>query len=290
MDETKAIKGNTKRGFVKICNANEAYVMVKSTSNDVSFDKSTLYPNLYIATNRKTISNKKFPLSSKKRVENNFVQDVMLLTCKTKCVYVLKFRVDSPTTAEVFSVVLTNSQFLPSAHYNVILFTYKDCTVHKFKTYQSYCLFIHRNNLEHYIVPMEPNSWHSITIMVDRKKKSASFLFKNQEIEVENGYIFEIDTPILRWVMVSAEDSVKVYLANRDEFDILTWFGHNIFPHVNQFVSLLPIRPQYLSILLFVFWMAYLWYCRDTDPQMEPDAFSKICNFIGRRLFARRGQ
>lgn len=290
LDETKAIKGNTKRGFVKICNANEAYVTVKSMSTNVSFDKSTLYPNLYIATNRKSISNKKFPLSSKKRVENNFFQDIMLLNCETKCVYVLKFRVDPPTTAEVFSVVLTNSQFLPSAHYNVTMFTYKDCTVYNFKTYQSYCLFIRRNNLDYYVTPMEPNFWHSITIMVDRKKKSASFLFKNQEIEVENGYIFESDTPILRWAMLSAEDSVKVYLADRDEFDILTWFGYNIFPHVNQLVSSIPIRPQYLSILGIVFCIIYLWYCRETDPQMEPDAFSNICNFIGRRLFAGREQ
>lgn len=289
LDETKAIKGNTKRGFVKICNANEAYVTVKSISNNVSFDKSTLYPNLYIATNRRTISNKKFPLSSKKKVENNLFQDIMLLKCETKCVYGLNFRVDSPTTAEVFSLVLTNSQFLPSAHYNVTLFTYKDCTVYNFRTYQSYCLFIHRNNLEFSVVPMEPNTLHSIIIMVDRKKKSVSFLFKQQGIEIENGYIFESDTPILRWVMLSTEDSVKVRLADRDEFDILTWFGYNIFPHVNYVMSLIPIRPQYLSILGFVFCIAYLWHCRETDPQIEPVAFANICKFIG-RIFARRGQ
>lgn len=126
--------------------------------------------------------------------------------------------------------------------------------------------------------------------MVNRKKKSASFLFGLCEIVVENGYIFESGTPILRWVMLSTEDSVKVRLADRDEFDILTWFFYNIFRYVNQVMSFIPIRPQYFSILLFVFWMAYLWYCRETDPQMEHEYFFKIYNFIGRRLFARRGQ
>lgn len=289
LDETGAIKGNTKRGFVKICSANEAYVTVKSISDNVTFDKSTLYPNLYIATNRKTISNKKLPLSSKKKVDNNFFQDIMLLNCETKCVYVLNLRVDSPTTAEVFSVVLTNSQFLPSAHYNVTLFTYTLCTAYRFTTYESYCLMVHRNNAEFSVVLMEPNDWHSITIMVDRKKKSASFLFGRHEMRVENGYILESDTPILRWVMLSTEDSVKVHLADRDEFDILTWFFYNIFPPVKHVMSLIPIRQQYSSILLLVFCIAYLiWYCRKTDPQMKPAAFAN--NSIGRRPFARRRQ
>lgn len=287
LDETGAIKGNTKRGFVKMCSANEANVTVKSISGNVAFNKSTLYPNLYITTNNKTISNQNISLSSKKGVENNLVQDIMMLNCETKCVYVLNFRVDSPTTAEVFSVVLTNSQFLPSAHYNVTLFAYTVCRVLGFRTYTSFCLTVHNAKFS---VPMEPNSWHSITIMVNRKKKSASFLFGLCEIVVENGYIFESGTPILRWVMLSTEDSVKVRLADRDEFDILTWFFYNIFRYVNQVMSFIPIRPQYFSILLFVFWMAYLWYCRETDPQMEHEYFFKIYNFIGRRLFARRGQ
>lgn len=288
LDETGAIKGNTKRGFVKICSANDANVTVKSISDNVAFNKSTLYPNLYIATNSKTISNQNISLSSKKELENNFVQDIMMLNCETKCVYVLNFRVDSPRTAEVFSVVLTNSKFLPSAHYNVTLFTYAVCKVFGFRTYTSFCLMV--QNAEFSVVSMEPNSWHSITIMINRKKKSASFLFGGYDIVVENGYIFESDTPILRWVVLSAEDSVKVRLADRDEFDILTWFFYNIFPHVNQVMSLIPIRPKYFSILLFVFWIAYLWYCHETDPQMELVAFANICNSIGRRLFARRGQ
>lgn len=39
---------NKKRGFVKICSANEAYVTVKLISDNVAFNKSTIYPNLYI--------------------------------------------------------------------------------------------------------------------------------------------------------------------------------------------------------------------------------------------------
>lgn len=68
LDESGAVKGNTKRGFVKICSGSEAHVTVKLISDNVAFNKSTLYPNLYIATNRKTISNRKFPLSSKKKL------------------------------------------------------------------------------------------------------------------------------------------------------------------------------------------------------------------------------
>lgn len=287
LDETGAIKGNTKRGFVKICSANEANVTVKSISGNVAFNKSTLYPNLYITTNNKTISNQNISLSSKKGVENNLVQDIMMLNCETKCVYVLNFRVDSPTTDEVFSLVLTNSQFLPSAHYNVTLFTYKVCTVYRFVTYASYCLMVHRNNAEIF-VPMEPNSWHSITIMVDRKKKLASFLFGRYAIKYENGYIFESDTPILRWVMMSAEDSVKVRLADMDDFDIFTWFYYNISPYKNHVFSFIPIRQHYLYILALVVYIAYLWYCRETDPRMEPVAFAN--NVIDRRPFARRGQ
>lgn len=73
LDEIKVIKGNIKWGFVKICNVNEVYVMVKLMSNDVLFDKLILYLNLYIVINRKIILNKKFLLFLKKRVENNFV-------------------------------------------------------------------------------------------------------------------------------------------------------------------------------------------------------------------------
>lgn len=210
----------------------------------------------------------------------------MLLKCETKCVYVLNFRVDSPTSAEIFSVVLTNSQFLPSAHYNVTLFTYTVCIAYRFVTYASYCLMVHRNNAE-FVVPMEPNTGHSIIIMVDRKKKSASFLFGGHEIEVENGYIFESDTPILRWVMLSTEDSVKVRLADRDEFDILSWFFYNISPYTHQVFSLLPLRQRYLYIVYIVlFCIGYHLYFRETDTRMIPVAFAN--NRIRRRPVSRR--
>ena len=35
--------------------------------------------------------------------------------------------------------------------------------------------------------------------------------------------MFEKDAPILRSMMKSTEDSVRIYLADSDEFDILTW-------------------------------------------------------------------
>lgn len=149
----------------------------------------------------------------------------MLLNCTTKCVYVLEFRVDSPTAAEVFSIVL------PTGHNNVTLLTYTTCGISRSRTYDSYCLIANRNNLDLSVVPMESNTWHPIKIMVDRKKKSASFQFGEHELEIENCYIFESDTPILRWVMLSTVDSVKVHLLDRDEFNILTWFLYkNIFP------------------------------------------------------------
>lgn len=68
---------NKKRGFVKICSANEAYVTVKLISDNVAFNKSTIYPNLYISANKRTISNKQFTLFFKKKVKNNFFQDIM---------------------------------------------------------------------------------------------------------------------------------------------------------------------------------------------------------------------
>lgn len=68
---------NKKRGFVKICSANEAYVTVNLISDNVAFNKSTIYPNLYISANKRTTSNKQFALFSKKQVKNNCFQDIM---------------------------------------------------------------------------------------------------------------------------------------------------------------------------------------------------------------------
>lgn len=68
---------NKKRGFVKICSVNEAYVKVKWQCGNVAFNKSTIYPNLYISANRRTTSNKQFALFSKKKAKSNFFQDIM---------------------------------------------------------------------------------------------------------------------------------------------------------------------------------------------------------------------
>lgn len=109
-------------------------------------------------------------------------------------------------------------------------------------------------------------------------------------MEIENGYIFESGTPILRWVMLSMEDSVKVRLADRDDFDILKWVGYKLSPYVNHMFSLIPIRQHYFFILVVVFFIAYHWYmyCRETAIQIEPIAVAK--NWIRRRPLARRRQ
>lgn len=60
---------------------------------------------------------------------------------------------------------------------------------------------VHRNDAKFSDERMVPNNWHSIRILVDRKKKSASLVF-------------------------------RVRLADRDEFDILTWLFYNILPHM----------------------------------------------------------
>ena len=191
----------------------------------------------------------------------------MLLNCKTNCVYVLNFRVEQPTVQDVFSLILTNSQFLPSAHYNVTLFTYTKCSVKNFVTYESFCLLVNRGYLGNFLIPLPPNEWHSLTIMVDRQHQSASFLVGMYEIKVENGYLFEQDTPVLRTVMLTLENSVKIYLAESDDFDILKWFIFKVFPYREYVLSLIPIWPQHLSLLIFLFVIAYYWFNRKGGRQ-----------------------
>ena len=48
------------------------------------------------------------------------------------------------------------------------------------------------------------------------------------EIKVENGYIFEQDTPVLRTEMLTLENSVRIYLAESDDFDILKWLVSSV--------------------------------------------------------------
>lgn len=282
LDETRSLQGNNKRGFAKICSASEAHVTAKLISTTVTFNKSTLYPNLYIATDWKSISNKHLSSFSRKKIENTAFQDIMLSACDTKCVFVLNFRVTSPTTAEIFSLVLTNSQFLPSAHYNITLFTYTSCTVSNFMTYASHCIMIKRDDAKSSFFILESNKWHTVTILLNRKEKSASFFVGKHKIEVENGYLFERDTPILRWVMLTPEDSVEIRMAHRDEFDILTWITYHISTFTNHVWSIIPIDPQYLFFLLLIICIINLCFGRETGVQEPVIANAKI---LPRRRF-----
>ena len=189
VDKTRSIQdGKPKWVFAKICRPSDAHVTIKLPRNEMAFNRSTLFSTLYIADDNRIISN--FLHSSfswkKNQKKDHAFQDIMLLNCKTKCVYVLYFRVEQPTVQDVFSLILTNSQFLPSAHYNITLFTYTKCSVKGFVTYESFCLLVNRGYLGYFRIPLPPNEWHSLTIMVDRHHQSASIMVGKYEIKVEN--------------------------------------------------------------------------------------------------------
>lgn len=282
LDETISLQGNYKLGFAKICSASEARVTAKLMSTTMEFNNSTLYPNLYIATDRKSISNKHLPSFSRRKIEDIAFQDVMLSACDTTCVYVMNFRVTSPTTAEIFSLVLTNSQFLPSAYYNITLFTYTSCKVSNFMTYASHCIRITQDDAKSSFFVLESNKWHTVTILLNRKQKSASFFVGNHKIEVENGYLFERDTPIIRWVMLTAEDSVEIRMGHRDEFDILTWIMYHVSTFTNNMWSIIATAYPYLIFLLLIFCIICPCFGRETDIQVPVTANPRI---LPRRRF-----
>lgn len=282
LDETSSLQGNYKLGFAKICSPSEARVTARLMSTTVEFNNSTLYPNLYIATDRKSISNKHLSSFSRRKIEDIALQDFMLSACDTSCVYVMNFRVNSPTTAEIFSLVLTNSQFLPSAYYNITLFTYTSCKVSNFRTYASHCIKIKQNDAKSSFFVLEPNKWHTVTILLNRKQKSASFFVGNHKIEVENGYLFARDTPILRWVMLTAEDSVEIRMGHRDEFDILTWIMYHVSSFTNNISSIITTAYPYLIFIIMIYSIINLCYGRETDIQVPVRA---IPNVLPRRRF-----
>ena len=259
LEKTKSFADNSKMGFAKLCRSSDAYVKVKLSRKNMTFQRSTLYPNLYISDDNKTISNNPQSTFSRKKIEqkDHPFQDILLLNCNKKCVYVLNFRVDAPTGEDVFSIVLTNSEFMPSAHYNITLFTYTRCSVTNFVEYESFCLFVYKDNSRYSVMPLPPNTWHSITVMLNRQRKSASFIIGNHEFQIENGYMFEKEAPVLRSVMKSTEDSVRIYLADSDEFDILTWILCKSVPYVDYIFSFIPISRQYFSVLVVIMAILY---------------------------------
>ena len=230
LDEARSIKDNSLFGFAKVCKSINAHVTVMLTESNMTFNRSTLYPNLYIAVDNRTFSN--IPQSSllskfiHQNTEENIFQDIMLLNCTLQCVYVVNFRVTTPTANDVFTLSLTNSQFLPSATYNITLFTYTRCSFTFYATYESFCFLIYRNNSTYSNIPMVPNTWHSVSIVVNRKQHSASIMFGKHVMDIQDINIFGQGTPILRSVFLTVEDSVEIHLADSDEFDILTWFSY----------------------------------------------------------------
>lgn len=282
LDETSSLQENYKIGFAKICSPSEAHVTARLMSTTVEFNNSTLYPNLYIATDRKSISNKHLPSFSRRKIEDITFQDIMLSACDTTCVYVMHFRVNSPTTAEIFSLVLTNSQFLPSAHNNITLFTYTSCKVSNVMTYASHCIKIKQNDAKSSVFVLESNKWHTVTILLNRKQKSASFFVGNYKIEVENGYLFERDTPILRWVMLTAEDSVEMRMGHRDEFDILIWIMYHVSTFTNNMSSIITTAYPYIIFIIMIYSIINLCTGRETDIQVPVTAIPKI---LPRRRF-----
>ena len=254
LDETKLIKGKPKRGFAKICPSVNADVTVKLVRNNMAFNRSTLYPNVYLTVDNKTLSNHLTSHFHKMQIWDHVYQDIMLLNCNRQCVYLLKFRVKAPKAADVFSLVLTNSQFLPSAHYNLTLFTYTRCSYrYFFVSYESFCFLTYKDNSRYSYVRTIPDKWNTVTIMVNRKRKSASFMIGNSEIQVENGYFFEDDTPVLRLVMLDLEDNVEVFLADSDDYDILTMLSFKVFQFVDYMTSFIPYFQYYLyALLIFI--------------------------------------
>ena len=260
LDETKLIKGKPQKGFAKICPSVNADVTVKLVRNSMAFNRSTLYPNVYLTVDNKTMSNHLMSHLHKKQVWDHVYQDIMLLNCNRECAYLLKFRVKAPKATNVFSLVLTNSQFLPSAHYNLTLFTYTRCSyTHFFVSYDSFCFLAYKDYSRYSYVRMVPDQWNTVTIMVNRKRKSASFMIGNSEIQVENGYFFEDDTPVLRLVMLDLEDNVEFYLADSDDYDILTMLSFKVFKFVNYMTSFIQYFQYYLyPLLIFMFIAQYV--------------------------------
>lgn len=256
LDETRSMKGK-KWGFVKSCYSYDAHVTFRTLNDNIAFNRSTLYPHLYISTNNKTISNKIAPsLLQKRIVKGSNYQDIMLLNCRNKCVYVLEFKVNSPHDHKILSMVLTNSQFLPSAYYNVSLFSYVSCNVNRLFTGTSptHCLSVD-NELSSYSVEMKSNKWHYLAIMVNRNRHLASFLLGGKVIEIQDGFIFERGTPILRWNVENMHDNVEIRLGDRQDYDILTWFlNYIISPYTADLLSWIPISRIYLACLITVMW------------------------------------
>lgn len=268
LDETRLIRGKPKLGFAKVSRPVHAYVTVKMSGNSDAFNKSTLYPTLYIADDNKTISNIQQSSLLGKQIQKkhvHVVQDIMLQNCKRKCVYVVNFRVDAPTVSNVFNMVLTNSEFLPSAHYNITLFSYVRCLERY--AIEAFCLLMYEGNVEYFSIRMDPNRWHTITITVNRQRKSASFIVGTHEIELENGYIFEKDTPILRSVMLTMEDSVYIHLADSDEFEIIRWFNVKVFQYEEYIGSLIPFPFSRDHVIILV--IVYSLYNRKAKKNSE---------------------
>ncbi|XP_061190730.1 uncharacterized protein LOC133198735 [Saccostrea echinata] len=234
LDETRSVKGIPKRGFMKVCDSHDAHVTIKIMNNSVAFNKSTLYPDVYISPNNKTISNTKLSSFSGSEIEGSLYQDIMLLNCRSECIYVFNFRVNSPKNMLIFSLVLTNSKFLPTAYYNVTLLSYGQCSVSKVVTSQSYCISAYKKTHSGLYsistVEILPDEWHSLIITVQRKYQTTTFRVGAMDIELQNGFIFEKETPILRWAMQSTEDVVDIRLGNSDEFDIYTWLFYKMLP------------------------------------------------------------
>ncbi|XP_062619423.1 uncharacterized protein LOC134280983 [Saccostrea cucullata] len=253
LDETRSVKGIPKRGFVKICDSQDAHVTIQIMTQKVAFNKTTLHPDVYISPNNKNISNTKLSSFIGNEIKGNLYQDIMLLNCRSECIYVFHFRVKSPKSMLIFSLVLTNSKFLPTAYYNVTLLSYGQCSVSKVVTSQSYCMSAYKKaHSELYSIPtveLLPDEWHTLIITVQRKYKKATFRVGAIEVELEDGFIFERDTPIVRWVMQNTEDVVDVRLGNSEEFDIYTWLFYKTMP-VFHFV-----RTHFILVISITFVM-----------------------------------
>lgn len=259
LDEAILIKSKRQVGYAKVCSFSKAKVQIKLTKNNVSFNRSTLYPNLYIAENNRTISNYPQPSFKKQILTRKYaIQDIMLLHCTLDCVYVLKFRVDAPKAKDVFSFVLTNSKNLTTTtKFNETLFTYSRCS--NFEIYKSFCFVVYRNNQRNFFIKMPPDEWHSIIILVNRKEKSALFMIGNYEIEVKKNHIFERGTPILRFVSLSTDDRVSVYLGERDDIQIHTWIICKTLTFVRTTFNSIDISNGIICIYLFA--NIYLYFC-----------------------------
>lgn len=69
LEKTKLFADNSKMGFAKLCRSSDAYVKVKLSRKNMTFQRSTLYPNLYISDDNKTISNNPQSTFSRKEIQ-----------------------------------------------------------------------------------------------------------------------------------------------------------------------------------------------------------------------------